>query len=387
MQVYYFTAGSESRELTELENRIRQHLPALRKLDKLQTLLQPGSDKETPEKNYVVFPLLTELSSSERLVSFAEQVHPGLIFIFVSKEISASDYKRLVRLGSADWASLQGAPNEIADIISRFEQADPPVSTAGTKPKIMTFVASSGGVGNATLALETAIQMKLDKATRRRRICLLDLDLQTSHVCDYLDLEARLKVEEIVENPERLDEQLFGLFVSSHSSGIDVLAAPRSRNRSLDLPIAALDALFGMVSRRYDVLIIDLPSLWFSWTPQILSASDIAVVTGIHTVPGLRQIAGTVQAVRKLEHLPSNIVVALNRCKARLMGGVANQHHVPRMLGQEKVLYVRDDRLSAQQAANTGIPMAVGAKSSKISKDIRAFGALFAELFPATARN
>ena len=45
---------------------------------------------------------------------------------------------------------------------------------------------SAGGVGNSTLAIETGIQLKAAKRTRGRRICLVDLDFQNSHVCDYL---------------------------------------------------------------------------------------------------------------------------------------------------------------------------------------------------------
>ena len=91
------------------------------------------------------------------MVSIAEQNHHGLFFIFVSRDITASDYKRLVRGGNAEWASLQGAAGEIADIVFRRVPTDTvAVSSRGAKPAIATFVASSGGVGNATLALETA---------------------------------------------------------------------------------------------------------------------------------------------------------------------------------------------------------------------------------------
>jgi cellulose biosynthesis protein BcsQ len=69
----------------------------------------------------------------------------------------------------------------------------------GTKLAIATFVASSGGVGNATLASETAVLLKAGKETRNLRICLFDLDFQTSHVCDYLDIDARLQMQEIVK--------------------------------------------------------------------------------------------------------------------------------------------------------------------------------------------
>src|SRR5947208_42107 len=79
------------------------------------------------------------------------------------------------------------------------------------------------------------ILLKTAKRTRARRVCLLDLDFQNSHVCDYLDIEPRMQIHEIAANPERLDAQLFDLFVSHHTSGLDVLAAPRSRDHAPDI--------------------------------------------------------------------------------------------------------------------------------------------------------
>ena len=376
MQIYFFSAGLETDELSELETRIRERLPAVQKLEKLSEVIQRDA-----EKIYIIFPVLSAPSSFDRMVSIAEQDPHGLFFIFVSREISASDYKRLVRSGSADWASLAGAPQEISDIVFQKIPAPPETTGApGAKPAIATFVASSGGVGNATLALETAILLKTDKKTRNLRICLLDLDLQTSHVCDYLDIDARLQLQEIVEQPERLDTQLFELFISAHSTGLAVLAAPRSRKSPLDLNVRALEALFGMIAARYDMLIIDLPPLWFPWTEQILSISDLAVVTGLNTVPGLRQVAGTLQGVRATEPVPLTVVVALNRCRSRLLGRVANKQHAQRILGQETILYVREDVQTAEQAVNTGIPAGIGTRSSKLSKDMNAFVTLLAGL-------
>ena len=68
--------------------------------------------------------------------------------------------------------------------------------------------------------------------------------------------------------------------VSRHqTSGVDVLASPRDRNASTELGIPALDALFRLISERYDLLIVDLPAAWFDWTGLILSVCDLAIVT------------------------------------------------------------------------------------------------------------
>jgi pilus assembly protein CpaE len=384
MQIYFFTAGVDSDELNELESRIRGRLPALQKLTKLEEVTKRLTEQAAApgqEPAFIIFPVLTTTTSFERLVSIAERTQRGIFFIFVSREISATDYKRLVRSGGADWVSLKGAPQEVEDIIARASRVDAaPAGVGSTKPTIAVFLPSSGGVGNTTLALETAVQFKLDKQTRHRRVCLLDLDLQTSHACDYLDIEPRLQMREIVDTPERLDAQLFDLFVSHHSTGLDVLASPRGRQNPVELQMAALDALFGMIASRYDTLIIDLPPQWSAWTRQIVSVGNLAVVSGLNTVPGLRQIADTLQDVRSVEPVPAKIVVALNRCESRLLGGVARAQHIQKILGNETVLTVREDTAAATHALNTGIPLAISHASSKITKDIRALRAILAEV-------
>ena len=384
MRIFFFTAGGEAAELEELETRVKARLPTLQKLTKLEEVtkrIAQQASEPPSETTFIIFPVLTTSASFDRLVSIAEQTQRGIFFIFVSKEISASDYKRLVRSGGADWVSLQDAPQEIHDIVSRSSKAEAAAPSAdGAKPVIVGFLPSAGGVGNSTLAVETAIQLKLDKQIRNRRICLLDLDLQTSHVCDYLDIEPRLQLREIIDSTERLDAQLFDLFVSHHSSGVDVIASPRNRRNAVEPNVAALDALFGMIAPRYNLLIVDFPSQWAAWTAQILSVCDVAIVTGVNTVPGLRQVSDALAAVRSVETIPPRIVVGLNRCEARLLGGVARSQHVARLLSGETVLNVRDDTGAAIQAVNTGVPLTIGDPSSKIVKDVRAFAALIASV-------
>jgi pilus assembly protein CpaE len=314
------------------------------------------------------------------MANIAAQEHRGIFFIFVSSEISASDYKRLVRSGGADWVSIQGAPQEILDILSRIGRSE--VSHAEqVRPAIVAFVPSAGGVGNATLAIETAVQVKRPKPTRARRVCLLDLDLRASHICDYLDIEPRFHIEEIVQNPDRLDAQLFDLFVSRHSaSGIDVLAVPRNRRASVELDMAALDALFRFISQQYDLVIINLPPAWFDWTDQILAVSDLAIVTGLNNVPGLHQIAETLKEVKSAARVPPQIVVALNRCESGLVGGIARRRHVSRALGNQPAVYIREDAAAANHSLNTGIPISITSRSSRIAKDVRALAALVSEL-------
>ncbi len=122
MQIYFFTAGTESSEFNELERRIRSTVPSLRKLTNLDAVIGARSQdgaSANHDQICIIIPVLTG-TSFDRMANLAAQEHRDIFFIFVSNEISASDYKRLVRGGGADWVSIQGAPQEILDIISRI---------------------------------------------------------------------------------------------------------------------------------------------------------------------------------------------------------------------------------------------------------------------------
>ena len=192
--------------------------------------------------------------------------HPrNLFFIVVGGDISARDYKRLIQSGNADWVAEAGPPQEILDIVGRVSAPamhDVPVES----PVVVSFTPSAGGVGNSTLAIETAVQLVKGKSNKSAKVALVDLDFQSSHVCDYLDIAPKFQFEEIVAAPDRLDDHLLSAFISHHSSGLDVLAASRSRFHARDLSVEALSALFDRMAQRYATIIIDLPLSVHSWT-------------------------------------------------------------------------------------------------------------------------
>jgi pilus assembly protein CpaE len=181
---------------------------------------------------------------------------------------------------------------------------------------------------------------------------------------------------------------LFDLFISRHAaSGVDVLAMPRDKRAAVELNMAALDALFRLISMRFDVVIVDLPPTWFDWTAQIISACDLAIITGFNNVPSLRRIAEMLQQLRGAERTSSQIVVALNRCEHSLARGIARRQHVRRALGSQTIVYIREDAAAATHSLNTGVPISITSRSSKIAKDVRALVSLASGLLaPAQAQ-
>src|SRR6266849_1058339 len=157
MQIFLFSASVDSDRLNDLEHRIRAELPAVQVVSRMEQVTKALPKKASDgELACILFPVvLNSPASLDRMIAIATEYRDSLFFIFISDDISASDYKRLIQTGGADWASTRGAPEEIVEILARRGKGGPadivePVGT--TEPVMVAFVPSAGGVGNSTLA-------------------------------------------------------------------------------------------------------------------------------------------------------------------------------------------------------------------------------------------
>jgi len=366
-----------------VESALIANIPDLIEISNLNQALEHKPAQDNDPAIVVVATSVGDRAQFDRLVEIAAKLRNQIFLILVSDEISATDYKRVIRTGGADWVPARAASREIADIIAkqraqRVSSAKQSQFSPRTQPVTVAFIPSAGGVGNTTLILETAICLKTNKASQHRSVCIVDLDFQTSHVCDYLDMEPRLQIAEFANAPERLDDHLLDSFKTHHSSEIDVFAAPRSKFPSEDMDINALDALFTRITQRYDLILIDFPVTWFSWTAQILPACDGAVVTGLNSIPNLRQLAETLSLVRT--SAPSaKIGIALNRCEKSLFGSVAGRKQVERVLPNEELFFIAYHS-EATEAANMGLPMSVGPAMRRVREEFTGLANFCAEL-------
>jgi pilus assembly protein CpaE len=333
-----------------IEADLRATIPDLIEVASFNRILERKSaaDRDRPA-TVVVITQPGDHEYFDQLVEIAAKHHNDIFLILISDEISASDYKRLVRTGGAEWASAKAGSREVVEIITRRGQQertyDKRSVSRNLPPVTVAFLPSAGGVGNTTLIIESAIYLQTIKATQDRKICIVDLDFQTSHVCDYLDSEARLQIAEFSSAPDRLDEHLLDSFKTSHSSGIDVFAAPRSK----------------------------FPVTCFSWTAQVIAACEGAVITGINTIPNLRQVLETLTFVRTAAPT-SKIGIALNRCEKNLLGSIAGRKHVERLLPDEELFFL-GNRGEATESVNMGVPMMLGPSARKLREEFSGLAA------------
>lgn len=369
MAVYLLQENGPHPAGAELKSALRAAIPDLREAASLDVVAKSAGGPDDPTIAVTLLPSNVPVDF-DRLVDFAARLPDGMFVIVVGGEISATQYKRLIRSGAADWVPQSGDVDDVLEIVTRrrARKTASATRTSGRTPVTVSFVPSAAGAGNTTLAVEVAACIKTDKATRQRTICLVDLDFQTSHVCDYFDSEPRLQIAELCNAPQRLDDQLFESFKTRHNSGIDIFAAPRSKFPSETVDIHALDALLSMIAARYDLILIIFPLQWFAWTPQVIAASDGAIVAGANTIPGLRQVSETIALVRSHGSAELAIRIALNRCERTFLGAISRRKYAQMALRDEQVFFI-GERPEAVESANIGVPMLLGPAARKVRRE------------------
>jgi pilus assembly protein CpaE len=381
MPVYLLNADGDEGALVEIERRIRPAIPDLKRVAGIGDIGAPSLKGAKRSIAITVAPSAGKDFAG--LIDIVSKRHKDVFFVVVGGDLSARHYKQLTQSGNADWVAESGATQEILGIVARVAAARP---TGANHSIVVSFLPSAGGVGNSTLAIETAIQLVRRKATNDGKIALVDLDLQSSNVCDYLDVAPKFQIGDIIDDPSRLDDQLLEVFASPHSSGVDIFAAPRNRLHVSKAGVEVLSALFERMSHHYAYVVVDLPVSAHVWTIPLLTASEGILVTGVNTIPSLRQAAETVRAIRAERGINADVRTIINRCESGLFGGVARRDHVDRILGAEQLFYVRNTSM-ALECVNRGESLTMARPSDKAVKDIAAIADFCMALKPLFARH
>jgi pilus assembly protein CpaE len=308
---------------------------------------------------------LDEIEALQRVMRRMEGNAPVIV---VTKEFDAAAVRILVQLKVADFLVK---PIGTADLVrSCVRVLQGPGRESGQEAQIYTFMPAAGGVGNTTLAVETAFQLHRS-ITRGAATCVVDLNLQQGACAEYLDLEPRFDITEIENRPERLDKQLLDVMLSKHESGLCVLAAPvkptEMRTFDTDVVIRMLD----LVSAYFDNVIIDMPRTWFPWTETVLLGTNKLYIVSEMTVPCLRQTQRLVRAVSETTQKQVKPAVIVNRFEQKRFDSGIKQADVEEILGDHFAGGIANNYKLVREAVDRGVPLHDVDADANVIRDLK----------------
>jgi pilus assembly protein CpaE len=218
---------------------------------------------------------------------------------------------------------------------------------AGRGGMIIPIVSSRGGVGKSTIALNLAIALRRLFAAR---VALVDGDLRFGDVAVLLNIRTERTIQEL---NRALDPDIAAKFLHKHSSGVEVLPAPRRRVEGASVSPERFREILRVLQNLYDLVIVDGATP--DTIPYTLDIANLAIVVSTMDVPCLKNDHHLVNMLHRLPVPFDSLIAVGNRVDARLS---CSRENAEKLLGMRlATMLPRDDRNVS--AGDKGIPLIV----------------------------
>ncbi len=174
------------------------------------------------------------------------------LFAFVGNR-SAGLMKRVLRAGAdellfmpLDSGELTRALLKISEARWRSERRDGGV--------ICSVASIVGGVGATSITANLGLALQYEM---RKRVALVDLDLQSGGLSVFLNLEPEVSILPLTRLERKLDSMQLESALTKHRSGVYVLAAPKRVEEGELVSDVTVGTVLELMRRLFDFVIVD----------------------------------------------------------------------------------------------------------------------------------
>jgi pilus assembly protein CpaE len=242
-----------------------------------------------------------------------------------------------------------------------------------TLRRVVVFYGAKGGVGNTTLAINTAIALA---AEHQRRVALVDANLQFGDLRVFLDLKLdTASIVNAISEPE-LDADLLRRLVVAHASGVDLLLAPTAPEQAdlvMESHRSSPDALTNMLEIMrglYDYTVIDAARSLDDVTIHLFDEADVVYVVLTADLSCLKNVQLVLKTMTELGYSRDKVQLVLNRSNAFTGINIANAESVLGRPIQHKVI---NEYRAAIGSLNSGAPFMVSRPGSPLARAVGDF--------------
>jgi pilus assembly protein CpaE len=206
-------------------------------------------------------------------------------------------------------------------LLTRMEEAEQKPRKARrrrSRHSVGLFFSCHGGNGTTTIATHVGALL----ASRGKRTCLLDLDLQFGDALAALNLRGRCPLSEVATEKslydgDRLDPDLFLARLPRHASGLFVLSQVGHVDGLSEVGPDKLPGLLRQIRRCFDVVLIDGIRDFNDVALAALDVTDrIALVTA-QDVPSLRGLVMRLEIFKRLGYSLGELNLLVSRFSKR----------------------------------------------------------------------
>jgi len=255
----------------------------------------------------------------------------------------------------------------------------PPAPSGPMTPHVFALMGATGGVGTTSIATqlahEFATSASSEQISRRRpndpTVCLIDLDFESGACAHHLDLLPSLTLEDLCGPADKIDTVFTQALVSTHESGVSLLAAPNSIGANARVNPHTIMAMLDAAAVLYDTVVIDMPRYRQSWSLPVMRAVDVLGLTCELTIPSLHAARENLVRFAQEANGAVNAQVILSKYERRSFKNTLKLSDTETALGREVMTTLCLDPDTTREALNCGEPAGVVRPDSRFVKDVR----------------
>lgn len=275
----------------------------------------------------------------------------------------ASDPKlviRALRSGADDYIDIDDLENHLKEALPRCREFNPALRSLG---RVIAILAPSGGSGSSTLATNVAAVL----AQEHKQSVLIDMKLEAGDLAALLDLKPEHTLSDLCQSIDRVDQSLFQRTLTEHSTGVRLLAAPRSLADVHFVTADAIRQILKLARAGFRYVIVDLDHSFRDEQAEVLRQADVIFLVLRMDFTALRNTRRTLDYLESLGVEKKTIRLVINRYGQAKEVPAARAEEA---LGVKIFHYVPDDPKTVNRANNNGVPMVLEDPWAKISQSI-----------------
>lgn len=326
-------------------------------------------------------PITNGINATEKITL----AHPNIGVIIITEDPDSSVLKQAMLAGAGDVLYKgQISEGEIPQAVRRlyltqktrsasigsFASSDKELKYR--PPQVVVVFGAKGGAGKTTMAVNVAANIAHET---KRKVALIDLNLQFGDVASYMNIQPRRTIAEFVQERNQWDSQLLNSYLIPHNSGVKVLAAPlRPEDAELVTP-DQVEKIISILRQTFDYIIIDSPPYIADTLLTALDTSNQIILVMSMDLPAVKNVKLSLNLLDTLHHSGKTKLI-INRGAKQFGVDIRDVEKTIDFLAAEEV---PSDGNTVVNAANKGIPFVLSHPQTPVSKAVQRVAQLIIE--------
>lgn len=329
----------------------------------------------------VSLPVMDGIAAAEAITL----AHPNTGVILMDDHDDSNNVKQAMLAGARDFILWDGLKaDEISQSVRRLFQTGKTRSASFKTiktdekelkfktPQVVTIYGAKGGTGKTTLTVNMAAAIAQE---RKRRVVIIDLNLQFGDVAVYMDAKPRRTIAELVQERTQWDIQLLNSYLIEHSSGVKILPAPLRPEDAELVSSEHVEKIIAILRGAYDYIIIDSSPYMSDALLTALDTSNQIIFLMTMDLPGVKNAKLGLKLLGGLNHSGKTKLV-INRGSKQFGIDIRDIEKTIDFLAAAEI---PSDGNTVVNAANKGIPFVSSHPQSAVSKAVAGVARLVVE--------